>query len=101
MVKKFNRLKKIIEYRQKKIKAFYLTTKLLNEHVLKKTAYFSIDDHMFLHKYTHEHYLIKFYNNRKLETNPLKIKNSRSEKRKTYTYFFNFRNKKLKTYKNQ
>lgn len=100
MVKKFNRLKKIIEYRQKKIKAFYLTTKLLNEHVFKKTAYFSIDDHMFLHKYTHEHYLIKFYNNRKLETNPLKIKNSRSEKRKTYTYFFNFRNKKLKTYKN-
>ena len=100
MIKKFSRLKKIIEHRQKKIKTMYLTYKLLNEHSFKKTAFFSIDDYMFLHKYTHEHYLIKFYSNKKLENNLLKTKTLKLAERKAYTYFFNFRNKKLKTYKN-
>lgn len=65
-----------------------------------KKQYFCIDDYMFLHRYTHEQYLFKFYSNVKLETsynlNPINVLN----KKKTYTYFFNFRNKKLKTFGN-
>lgn len=100
LLKKVKRLNKIFEYRFKRVKILYIMipNALSYNHLKKK--HFSIDDYMFLHRYTHEQYLTKFYSNVSLETNYFLKPNNVPNIKKVYTYFFNFRNKKLKTFGN-
>ncbi len=97
---RIRRLNRIIEYRFKKIEILFTMISNFSTYNYLKKKQFSIDDYMFLHRYTHEQYLTKFYSNVCLETNYFLKTNNVPNIKKVYTYFFNFRNKKLKTFGN-